>query len=84
MTAIIKGISWNKWAIEHISRHDVSPDEPFIRRGKDGTYYILGQTLAGRYLFIVAVKAERGKLRIITARDMDSKEKRLYRERGGR
>jgi len=52
MTAIIKGISWNKWAIEHISRHDVSPeeveevcfeDEPFIRRGKDGTYYILGQ-----------------------------------------
>ena len=90
---VIRGISWNNWSIEHISRHGVSPEEveevcfenePYIRKGRDGTYYILGQTLAGRYLFIVAVRSGEGMLRIITARDMDSKERRLYREQGGR
>jgi len=86
----IKGISWSNWTVEHISRHKVSPQEveevcfydaPMVRKGEDETYYILGQTLSGRYLFIVAVKEGRGKVRVITARNMDNKERKLYRRR---
>lgn len=85
---VIYHIAWSEWSIEHILKHNVTKEEveevcfnnkPMIRKGKDGTYYILGQTDAGRYLFIVVVKEYKGAVRIITARDMDSKERKLFK-----
>lgn len=58
-------ITWFEWDdnnIDHIARHKVLPveiedvafdDDPWIRKGSKGTRYILGYTVAGRYLFIV-------------------------------
>lgn len=44
-------------------------------------YFVLGRTEAGRYLTIVCRYAGRGKMKIITARDMDKAEKSRYRKR---
>ena len=56
----IREFEWDDKNVEHISRHGVSPDEvedvafdddPWIRKGRKGTRYMLGHTIAGRYLF---------------------------------
>ncbi len=74
-----------------LARHNVSPDEvedvafedePWIRKGRKKRRYMLGYTIAGRYLFIVYVPRLKGTARVITAMDMDQKTKRLYRRRG--
>ena len=44
------------------------------------TYNILGQTLSGRYLFVVIALRRKGVAYVVTARDMDNKEKKLYRK----
>jgi len=87
-------ITWFDWDsdnIEHIGRHNVSPDEvedvafddePWIRKGRKGTRYILGYTVAGRYLFIVYVLKGKGIARVMTAVEMDEKTRRLYKRRG--
>ena len=82
---------WDDSNIQHIARHNVSPDEvedvafedePWIRKGRKKSRYMLGYTIAGRYLFIVYVLRHKGTARVITAMDMDQKTKRLYRKRG--
>ena len=86
----IREFEWNDNNIIHISRHGVSPDEvedvafdndPWIRKGRKGTRYMLGHTIAGRYLFIVYVLKSKGIARVITAMDMDKKTRKLYRNR---
>ncbi len=79
---------WDDWNVEHIERHNVTPDEveqvafnytSKIRKGKGKQiYYILGQTEAGRYIFIVLKEYRRGVGRPITAREMSGKERKLY------
>ena len=46
-------------------------------KGED-LYSALGQTEAGRYLVIFFLNKGRGKALIISARDMDAKERRRY------
>jgi uncharacterized DUF497 family protein len=79
--------------IEHIARHGVFPDEvedvafdddPWIRKGRKGTRYMLGYTVAGRYLFFVYVLKGKGIARVITSMDMDDKTKKLYKKRAKR
>ena len=86
----IREFEWDGNNIEHISRHGVSPDEvedvafdddPWIRKGRKGTRYMLGHTIAGRYLFAVYVLRSKGIARVITAMEMDEKTKKLYRKR---
>jgi uncharacterized DUF497 family protein len=87
----ISEFEWNDRNTEHIARHDVSPDEvedvafddePWIRKGRRGTRYMLGYTISGRYLFIVYTLKNKGIARAITAMDMDEKTRRLYKKRG--
>ncbi len=87
----IRSFKWNEDTIYHIARHRVSPDEveevafdgyPYIRKGKRGRRYFYGNTIGGRYLFIVYVLASRGRTHVITARDMDDKESKYYLKRG--
>lgn len=89
----IKEFEWNENNIEHIARHGVSPDEvedvafddePWIRKGRKRTRYMLGYTVAGRYLFTVYTLKDKGVAKVITSMDMDDKTRRLYRKRGKR
>lgn len=87
-------ITWFEWDennIEHIAKHNVTPeevedvvfdDEPWIRKGGGGTRYMLGYTVAGRYLFTVYALKNKGVARVITAMDMDEKTRKLYKKRG--
>ena len=87
----IREFEWDDNNIEHIARHGVFPDEvedvafdddPWIRKGRKGTRYMLGYTVAGRYLFFVYVLKGKGVARVITSMDMDDKTKKLYKKRG--
>jgi len=86
----IREFEWDDNNIEHISRHGVFPDEvedvafddnPWIRKGRKGTRYMLGYTVAGRYLFVVYVLKGKGIARVITSMAMDDKTKKLYKKR---
>jgi len=86
------GFEWDKYNSEKIkTKHAVTPVEceqvffniPVIagddvKHSKiESRFYVLGQTDAGRLLFMVfTVRNE--KLRVISARDMNRKERRVY------
>ncbi|SFR18463.1 BrnT family toxin [Desulfoscipio geothermicus] len=86
---------WNEDIIEHIAKHDVTPEEveevcfgrPLIIKNKQATkginptYYALGQTDTGRYLFVVFIYFKQGRAMVITARDMDQAERKYYKRR---
>ncbi|MBI1925474.1 BrnT family toxin [Candidatus Poribacteria bacterium] len=76
--------------MEHLlKQHGVTPEEaeevfytdPYFRRGRDGTRYVYGQTETGRYLFVVYLDLGSSTVRVISARDMTPREKRLYLRR---
>lgn len=87
---LIESFDWDDHNIQHIARHDVEPDEVeemfeskvHLTRGKDGRYEVLGRSAAGRYLFCVLESGCQGsRVRVITARDMAPKERRLFKRK---
>ncbi|MFC1496663.1 BrnT family toxin [Candidatus Margulisiibacteriota bacterium] len=82
---------WNKQNVEHIARHNVSIDEaeevfienPIIFRSRNNSYAAFGKNESGRYLPVIFTYKEKGVVRIITARDMSEKEKKLYKRKRG-
>lgn len=74
---------------EHIGGHHVSVVEVeevvFGRhvnfRARHGYYGIVGQTEAGRYLTIFIAHRGGGQYGLVTARDADERERRMYRSR---
>lgn len=54
-----------------------------VRRGREGLYKLFGQTDSGRYLLVVLVNQERGRWKVVTARDMTNTERRLYLQATG-
>ncbi|MCD4766206.1 MAG: BrnT family toxin [Methanosarcinales archaeon] len=81
---------WDEENEKHILwRHNVTRSEvesvfigdPYFRIGGDGTRYVYGQTSSGRYLFVVYLYPGTGVARIITARDMTKRERKLYLKR---
>jgi len=85
----VSRFQWTDENIEHISRHAVVPREveqafrlrPQVRRGRDDCYLLLGQAAAGRHLLVVFEYLGRGLAKVITARDMDEKERAIYRRK---
>ena len=85
----VKYFDWVEHNIEHISRHDVSPEEveevfgnkSHIRKGRKKTFLAYGLTDFGRYLLVVFKYLAKETIRPITARDMTSKEKRFYKSK---
>lgn len=88
---VIRVVEISEEREEHIWRHQVRPDEvedaclndeepPLIRRARNGQYLVFGQTAAGRYLFIVLVPIAEGVFQLVTARDMESRERRYFRD----
>ncbi len=85
----IAGLEWDDENRDHIARHGVTSDEveevcfsgPLLMKSRKGTRVVYGQTLSGRYLFIVIRLFYGGGARCITARSMTDKERRFYRKR---
>jgi uncharacterized DUF497 family protein len=83
---------WPKDRVDHIAGHGVTPEEveeicfgkAYVRRarseGQNPVYYVLGQTMEGRYLFCVVIQFPDGKGYPITARPMNETEKRRYKQ----
>lgn len=60
-------------------------DQRHIRRSREELYKVFSQTDAGRYILVVLVNLGGGNWRIVTAREMNEGEKRLYiRASGGK
>ena len=86
----ISTFDWDEKNEEHISKHGVSIYEveevilfcePLYQRGREGKYIAYGVTEERRYLFMVFVIKDTGRIRVITARDMNRREKSYYKKR---
>lgn len=92
MLAKCTGFEWDKYNSEKIEKkHDVTSVEceqvffnlPVIagddekHSETENRFYVLGQTNSGRLLFL-AFTIRKDKLRVISARDMNKKERRVY------
>lgn len=81
----IEHIARHQVTPEEVEEVCFSEQAPLVRRGRGSQrrgsrrlYYILGQTESGRYLFIVLRLLEKGDGWVVTARDMDSSERKMY------
>ena len=90
----IRELEISEWVADKIaSKHGIiaaevyevfwNDDDPLlIRRSQkvQGTYVALGRTFAGRYLMIAFRPLVEGRVKVLTARDMDQRERPAYRE----
>ena len=88
----INSFHWDEKNENHISEHGAAIFEveeailfsrPFYQRSREGRYIVYSVTEEGRYLFIVFVLKDGGRIRVISARDMTEKEKRYYKKKKG-
>ena len=86
---VISGFEWDDDNIFHIERHEFTPEEVEevfagdhkVRQTSQQRYIALGETLDGRLAFVVFRRLSGGLVRVITARDMDASERRLFRRK---
>ncbi|WP_276623931.1 CopG family antitoxin [Syntrophomonas wolfei] len=86
----VNRFEWDSINIEHIARHGVVPEEVeevfigrhLVKKLRMGRYLVLGQSEEGRCLFVI-YDVKENRIRIAIARDMEDKERRLYRREGG-
>lgn len=88
----IRHLIWPEDRIDHIAEHAITPDEveevcfsrALVQRakaqGSNPVYYVLGQTLAGRYLFCVIIQFPDHKGYPVTARPMTDSERRQFQK----
>jgi uncharacterized DUF497 family protein len=86
---VVSGFEWDDDNILHIDRHEFTPEEVEevfagdhkVRRTGQKRYIALGDTLDGRLAFVVFRRLPGGMVRVITARNMDASERRLFRRK---
>ncbi|HAG10082.1 MAG TPA: hypothetical protein DCK76_01510 [Desulfotomaculum sp.] len=93
MNLLVEGFEWDpahqpKGNIRHIANHNVFPDEAeeifelpeevLIRKTRQGYRIAYGRSNAGRYLLVVFIIKPGNIIRVITARDMNRRERRYY------
>jgi len=86
---VISSFEWDDDNIFHIEKHAFTPEEVEevfagahkVRRAREQRYIALGETLDGRLAFVVFRRLPGGLVRVITARDMDASERRLFRRK---
>jgi len=86
---LISAFEWDDGNVDHTARHGFTPEEVEevfvgdhkVRRTGQQRYIALGETLDGRLALVVFRRLPGGVVRVITARDMDSSERRLYRRK---
>lgn len=86
---VISGLEWDDDNTVHIERYEFTTEEVEevfagghkVRRTREKRYIALGETFDGRLAFVVFRRLSRGLVRVITARDMDASERRLFRRK---
>ena len=89
MISITYPLIWTQAVVDKIwHKHRVTPeeveeaicdDEPICHKGTSNSYCVYGQAVSGRYLFIILKRIGKGaRYKVLTARDMQDKEKRYY------
>lgn len=91
---VSRNLVWTLSNVQHIARHGIRPEDVesmlakpvFVRRGHKGYYSYYGQDAGGRYLLVVLDPLRSGRRYVVTARLMDSTERKMYlsRRRGPR
>lgn len=86
----IDRIAWDDWNREHITKHEVLPEEaeevvavsPVFRQTYKQRYQVLGPTLAGRMLSIIVgeVPGEPQVYYVFSARPASRAERRIYHD----
>lgn len=85
----IKDFEWDYGNVLHLELgHGIQPEEaeevfaaaPLFRKTKKGHYAALGPTLDGRFLTMVFELKQNGIARVITGWDMNTSEKRYWRD----
>lgn len=79
---------WDELNIEHVADHGVEPyeaeevidDDPLVVRAGKDRYAAYGQTDGGRYLLVVYAVKSHQRVRVITARDLTSAEKKRLKQ----
>ncbi len=86
---LISGFDWDDGNVLHIELHQFTPEEVEevfaadyqIRRTRQKLYVALGETLDGRLAFVVFRRLPGVLIRVVTARDMEAGERRLFRRK---
>lgn len=80
-------VRWTAWSENHVARHAVSPQEVeealfaqprWITKGRNDTTLVHGRTDAGRLLLVVTVAEGNGVAFVVTARELEEREKRTF------
>ena len=89
----VTGLIWLQQIIDKLDwKHNLTPEEVeqiftnrpqyrFLERGRiddEDVYAAYGRTEAGRYVTVIFIRKAQGKALIISARDMDKKERKQY------
>ena len=78
--------NWDEHRVHHLECEEVFFNEPITtkveKRGlpQEERISALGVTNEGRFLFVVFI-IRRGRIRVISARDMNKKERKIYHEK---
>ncbi len=77
------------WRKHHVTPEEVEEavfdDEPICHAGTSNSWCVYGRTVSGRYLFVVlGHKGRRTRYRVVTAREMQAKERRYYEKHRNR
>jgi len=78
--------NWDKHRVYHLECEEIFFNEPIVikveKRGvsQEERLSALGVTNEGRFLFVVFTM-RRGRIRVVSARDMNKKERKIYHEK---
>jgi len=78
--------NWDKHRVHHLECEEIFFNEPLVtkveKRGvsQEERVCALGVTNEGRFLFVVST-IRRGRIRVVSARDMNKKERKIYHEK---
>jgi len=78
--------NWDKHRVHHLECEEIFFNEPLVtkveKRGvsQEERVSALGVTNEGRFLFVVFA-IRRGRIRVVSARDMNKKERKIYDEK---
>lgn len=85
----IRELIWDTWNEDHIARHGVEPEEveeavrndPYVTRQRNKTYGLICRTDDGRLLMVILAPQGGDIYFVVTARDANREERRLYARR---
>lgn len=86
---VISEFDWDDGNVLHIERHQYTPEEVEevfagdykVGRTRDKLYIALGETCDGRLTLVVYRRLSKGLIRVVTARDMEDRERRMFRRK---